>query len=123
MILSEEKKYTVLLIEPGEEFSEKGCGVLAKQTPSIGLVLIASYLKSSFPSISIKIIDQQNQRNAFSNQGENYLHSFLRKECPELVGIQAYSYNFLAACKTAKKVRSNLPNTFIVIGGPHPSAV
>ena len=124
MILSNEnKKYTVLLIEPGEDFSEKGCGVLAKQTPSLGLVSIATYLKRSFPQIFVKIIDQQNQNSSLNARVESYLHSFLKEESPELVGIQSYSYNFLSACKTAKEVRSILPKAFIVLGGPHPSVV
>ena len=124
MILSNEnKRYTVLLIEPGEDFSEKGCGVLAKQTPSLGLVSIATYLKKCFPEISVKVIDQQNQRSNFNSQVGTYLHLFLKEESPELVGIQSYSYNFLSACKTAKEVRSILPKAFIIMGGPHPSAV
>lgn len=120
IFLEEKKQYQVLLIEPGESFAENGCFVLAKQTPSSGLGFISSYLKKCFPEISIKIFDQQNQRGT-PGSVDDYFLSFLSKENPEIVGIQAYSYNFLDACIIAKKVREVFPGTFILMGGPYPT--
>jgi len=104
----------IVLVEPGSEFAETGCDILSKQTPSLGLVSIATYLNKH--GFSARVFDQQ-----VGHRGKDPFPTFLKAFFPQVVGIQAYSYNLETAYQTAKLVRSIIPSTRILLGGVHPS--
>lgn len=101
----------VVLIEPGETFAEEGCGVMMKQTPSLGLVSIATVL-NKHSKIEAFVIDNQ-------IPNKSSLNDFV----PDIVGISCYSYNRNSAYNIAKGLKKTFPETIILLGGPFPTAV
>jgi len=43
--------------------------------------------------------------------------------CPDVVGLYATTFGWKRASRTAADIRSSLPNTFLMTGGPFPSAL
>jgi radical SAM superfamily enzyme YgiQ (UPF0313 family) len=103
----------VLLVEPGSCFAEEGCETMMKQTPSLGLVSIATSL-NTHPQIEAFVYDQQ-------IHGVNGLIPVNSE--PDILGIQCYSYNIDSAYNVAREMKKIFPNMKIFLGGPFPSSL
>jgi anaerobic magnesium-protoporphyrin IX monomethyl ester cyclase len=76
-----------------------------------GLASIASYLLQY--GYDVQILDPQ------FLHGDDAFSRYLLEYRPHVVGITSYTPTITAAYETANQVRRTLPNSTIVIGGPH----
>lgn len=83
--------------------------------PDLGLGYIAASLKKEGHAVSI----MDWNRNATGDEFKEQLAAMQ----PEVVGIKVFTKDVGAAQKTISLVRESAPDTIIVIGGPHPSAL
>lgn len=110
----------VLLIDPP---STKGKVLEATDrrsklpSPNMGLIYLGTYLMANSEA-TVKIIDPQ--MLSFS---EGTLHAFLKKFRPSLVGISAKTFNILGAYYAARIVKEVTPESLVVAGGAHPTAL
>ncbi len=84
--------------------------------PPMGLLYLASYLRSRITGATISITDgcragmAQTLKEAFSLRAN-------------IIGISFYTTQALGAIHLAQKLKSTIPNSVVVIGGPHASAL
>lgn len=82
--------------------------------PPLGILYIASYLKSRAGNIDIKVIDAPSENLDYEGvRGE------LSKFAPDIVGVTFWTFSLcdsLEICRIAKKIS---PKTTVVAGGPH----
>jgi radical SAM superfamily enzyme YgiQ (UPF0313 family) len=111
MVVEKMEKKKILLINPANRKTE----VLS---PPLGLAYIAAYTRKFFPNYSYKIIDFGLRTAHKREQVE-----LIKRENPWIVGITAMTPNIHSAYKLAKIIKKELPDTLIVLGGAHISAV
>ena len=85
------------------------------QRPPLGLLYIASYLKSS-SSHEVTILDCGIEPLSYDG-----LKKRIEEINPDLVGIQALTFTLIDVLKTAQIVKEYRKNIPVVLGGPHPS--
>jgi anaerobic magnesium-protoporphyrin IX monomethyl ester cyclase len=105
----------ILLINPPYNI-KRYMGGLAKVGwvfPPIGLLYIASYIRTNNPDYNVRIYDSQVDENQFIK--------FLDEFKPEIVGIACQSALVYSALETAQIVKQKLPDALVVIGGVHAS--
>jgi len=85
-------------------------------TQPLGLAYIAAYLLEN--GYEVKIYDCQ----CLDIDSEE-LVSKLKKESPEIIGFTSTTPMIKNTIKTARKLKKELPNTIIIIGGSHVSAL
>lgn len=100
----------VLLINPPSEF----------KTPILPLSLasIAAYLESKDKEIDISVIDAWAE-----NMGFKELENRVSQSKADIIGIYMISPRYDKAKTTCEICRKALPDSIIIAGGPHPSAV
>ncbi|MBD3271511.1 MAG: radical SAM protein [Elusimicrobia bacterium] len=81
--------------------------------PPLGLLSIASYLKK-YTNHTVQVVDAQVERMSYKKLLD-VIH-FIK---PDIVGIYASTFSFIDGIQTASGIRKILPNTHIVLGGPH----
>lgn len=81
--------------------------------PDLGLGYIASAVRNN--GFSVNILDWNCGITA--DEFKEYLLHYK----PKLIGIKVFTTNIKAAAETIKIIKSTVPDTIIVIGGPHPS--
>lgn len=82
----------------------------------LGLLYIASYIKSNNPSVEIKIFHTLTCENVLSSL-RNIINSFE----PDIIGIRALTRYKQQMCSIIALIRSMVPNVRVVAGGPYPS--
>ena len=80
--------------------------------PSLGLLSIASVLEAR--GHSLKVIECDVEREPW-----DVLERTLKTFAPEVVGIYTMTFTFRQACTIVTKVRTMLPHTKIIAGGPN----
>lgn len=103
----------VLLVDPGKVGES---WYSSRQCPSLGLAYIASNLKKH--GHHVKILDMATYGLTLDNLGD-----ITRKYKPEITGISAASFNILDAYEAAAATKTVSPETLVVLGGAHPSAL
>lgn len=83
--------------------------------PSLGLGYIAAVLLKN--GYKVKITD------CSLGMAHQELIELLRKEKPDIVGITGTTPGFMSMKQVAENIRSHLPFSIVVIGGPHISAL
>lgn len=86
-------------------------------SPPLGVMSLASWLRSQISNVRCSIIDQSVERLRYDQLTQRIID-----QGPDVVAL---SYMSLAASfvpEMTSKIRKALPNTFIALGGPHPSA-
>ncbi len=86
-------------------------------SPPMGIAYLAAMLRKH--KYSVKLVDLAHE---FVRDFPAFLE-FLKKENPELIGISLTTALFRPTINYAKQIKEILPDSFIVLGGPHPSAV
>jgi len=81
--------------------------------PPLGIIIIATYLKSKGFE-NVYCLDCQ-----IGNLSSEETLRCLEKIKPDVVGISAWTDFWYPTYKTIKLIKQNLPNTKIVLGGPH----
>jgi anaerobic magnesium-protoporphyrin IX monomethyl ester cyclase len=105
----------ILLVDPGRFFLEKKTGV-AKVYPHIGLAYVAaSLLKENF---NVRIVDM----TAYGID-TSQLRGIMRTFKPDIVGITAVSFLVPDAYDVATVAKETRPETVVVLGGAHASAL
>lgn len=100
----------VLLMQPLNEFVAEPPNI-----PDLGLGYIATALKKRGHIIHVMDWNKKTTAKDFK--------AWLKENRPEVVGIKVFTKDVGAAQKTISLAREVMPDTVIVIGGPHPSAV
>ena len=100
----------ILLVNPSGEF----------KTPilPLGLASIAAYLKDKHKDVEIAVIDAWAE-----NLGFEELKKGVFQAQADIVGIYMLSPRYDDAKATIEACRKALPNSLIIAGGPHPSAL
>jgi len=83
--------------------------------PPLGLMYIASVLEKH--GFEVRIID------CYLGKSNIDLYRILKKESPDIVGISTATPTFGNVIEIAEMIHKNFPDTFIVIGGYHVSAI
>ena len=83
--------------------------------PSLGVLYIISYLRHAIPGIEVKYLES----NCNLKQHIDYLRNFR----PSIYGISVTSKTLRLAAATIAAVREQFPDTVVVCGGPHPTAL
>ncbi len=83
--------------------------------PPLGLAYVASFLEKN--GFNVKIID--------CSLGKSYeeLIRILKRENPDVIGITSTTPVYESALKVAKDIKKELPETIVVIGGSHVTAL
>ncbi|MDD5086017.1 MAG: cobalamin-dependent protein, partial [Candidatus Omnitrophica bacterium] len=84
--------------------------------PPIGLMYVASYLRSHLPKHEIRILDTVLLRMSYAD-----IEKEIRSYSPDIVGITTYTpifYDVMSVVKIAKKVN---PQIHVCLGGAHTS--
>jgi radical SAM superfamily enzyme YgiQ (UPF0313 family) len=98
-----------LLINPPATYSRE------RILPPLGLMYIASALENI--GISVKILD------AFVlNFSYEKILETIKKESPNFIGVYSDVLNFNECKKLIKSIKTLLPESFIILGGPFPSS-
>lgn len=84
----------------------------AHACPSLGLMYIAATLERE--GNPVKIVEMRFLENPWI-----HLKKIILKEKPDVVGITTMSYTFPASLKIARITKNAVPNSLIVLGGPH----
>lgn len=108
----------VLFIDPTTlegKTSEAGSTRIA--TPNMGLISLGTYLKAKTGS-RISILDMAAEKVGFSD-----IATVLTNSKPNLVGISAKTYNILSAYRIASTIKEVSPETIVMTGGAHPTAL
>ena len=109
----------VLLIDPPTTtglVSEKG-GRNKLSTPFMGTLYIGTYLKVKHGA-EVKVVDPQ-----VMNLNVRSINNLVQSFQPDLVGITAKTFNCLGAFRVAEYIKKKKPDTVIVAGGAHPTAL
>ncbi len=89
---------------------------IANVLPSLGLGYIAAVLERE--GFDISIIDSRPL-----NTQEEELVGMLKEANPQIIGITATTLSYPNACSVAKKIKDALSGVFLVLGGPHMTAI
>lgn len=84
----------------------------------LGLASIIAYLKSKDKSIDISVLDAWAEKIGFEE-----LKNKVFKTKADIIGVFMVSPRYDQAKKTIETCREILPNSLIIAGGPHPSAI
>jgi radical SAM superfamily enzyme YgiQ (UPF0313 family) len=95
----------VLLLRPHADSDEL--------IPPFGLGYLAAAIRKNH---EVKILDGIKEKLTPDGLAE-----FLKKERPDVVGIQIFTFQILTAKKYLDIIKKILPNAKIILGGPHPS--
>jgi anaerobic magnesium-protoporphyrin IX monomethyl ester cyclase len=111
-----EEKPKVILINPPVNYWKlfKWYRFFTSREFPLGLLYVASYISEN--QFDVKIIDSE-------REGIKKTLEQLRSVKPDIVGITTTTFAFDSTSTLAKKIRKILPDTLIIIGGSHPSAL
>jgi anaerobic magnesium-protoporphyrin IX monomethyl ester cyclase len=82
--------------------------------PDLGLMYLASSLRQA--GIEVAIGDCKRERWDLAQLAEN-----VRRRQPRVVGIKCFSHEVKRVGRMAEAIRQTVPETVILVGGPHPS--
>lgn len=88
----------------------------ATKHPAIGLAYLAGYLERA--NIPVTIIDYFVERLTAEQ-----FKARLREISPEVVGISAFSFNVQPSFELAQRVKEELPDCHVTMGGAHPTGL
>lgn len=99
-------------IAPGYEFVKD----VANQSPSLGLLHLAAEVRlhNYEPSII--------ESDVFNLSADDVVAEVIAKR-PEYVGITLFTVGVWSAAEIARKIKNELPDTVIIVGGPHISSM
>lgn len=100
----------VLLTQPITAFVKE-----PPNSPDIGLGYLATALKKSGHAVFV--------RDWNMNPSVSDFIMWLSENSPDVIGLKVFTKDVYAAKKTIAQIRETLPNSIVIIGGPHPSAV
>jgi anaerobic magnesium-protoporphyrin IX monomethyl ester cyclase len=105
----------ILLVNPPYDIG-RYMGGLAKVGwvfPPVGLLYIASYLRTHEPAWEVRVYDSQVEERAFSELIDEFN--------PDVVGITCQSALVYSSLETARLVKGKNPRALVVMGGVHAS--
>ena len=104
----------ILLIHPSKKVVGKQDTFYSKEylTPSLGIGIIAACLQQK--GINVSIIDLRLPHRSMSD-----VLSAIKNKKPLAVGITAFTNEITSAGKAAQKIKDEIKESFIVLGGPH----
>lgn len=104
----------ILLIQPG---LPKNLKMAPQCAPPMGLMCLAAYLRENRPQDTIRILDMQVNWLEPEDIAKDIIHF-----SPDVVGITSMSVHAPVMHKIASLVKSRLPKSVIIVGGPHAAA-
>lgn len=81
--------------------------------PPLGILTLASYIQQVFPEIEIEVFDGK-----YLSEDE-----ILNSLDADIVGFSTWFSNYDNSISLAEKLREKAPNTTIIFGGPHATAI
>jgi len=89
------------------------CEKEVQAQPPLGILTLASYIQHIFPDINLEVFDGK-----FFNEAE-----LLEKLDANIIGFSTWFSNYENSISLAKKIKNKKPNTTIIFGGPHATAI
>lgn len=90
--------------------------VIPANSPPLGLMYLASYLRSFNQSRKIKIIDMTNDELTSDD-----ILPILKKFQPDICGISCLTMNATNSLRISKLIKRWNPKCHVILGGPHPT--
>ncbi len=87
-------------------------------TPPMGILFLAGYIRKFFPKLNIKLVNQR-----VENYSPEELVKIIFEYNPQIVGLSVSTIFAYMVPKISKLIKESLPDTWIVLGGPHASSV
>ena len=103
----------VQLVFPKHDFGHLARENEVDPQPPLGLIVLASYLKEKLPNIEVEVFDGK-------RLGKDEL---IRELEADVIGLSVWFSNYDNAIAIAKKIKEKNPNTWVVMGGPHATAI
>ena len=95
----------------------KRFGIVGQIYPQLGILYLAAYLKKISGDFEIQVVDGYQERNL-----EEVVKKIIRYS-PEILGISFTTQAATGAYLVINQIRRQLPKIFIVVGGPHVTAL
>jgi radical SAM superfamily enzyme YgiQ (UPF0313 family) len=95
----------------------KRFGIVGQIYPPLGILYLAAYLKKISGDFEIQVVDGYQERNL-----EEVVKKIIRYS-PEILGISFTTQAATGAYLVINQIRRQLPKIFIVVGGPHVTAL
>jgi len=109
------RKRLLLLFAPPKK--QPKMGELGEEiAPPLGVLYLAGAVRQEFPYMEIEVFD--GVRRGFSRSWE-----IIRETKPDYLGLSFYTTSAEGAFELARRTRLEFPNTRIVMGGPHATAL
>ena len=90
--------------------------VIPANNPPMGLMYLASYLRSLDPDRNIRIIDM-----ALEELTPDDLLPILKEFQPDICGISCLTMNAKNSLRISELIKKWNPKCYIILGGPHPT--
>lgn len=81
--------------------------------PDLGIGYIASATRTQ--GFSVDVLDWS------TNYNSKQFKEYLQKTSPKIIGLKIFTINLSAAIKTIQLIKEAIPDSIIIVGGPHPS--
>jgi radical SAM superfamily enzyme YgiQ (UPF0313 family) len=108
----------VMFIDPPSEMGTASESVLTTMpTPNMGIIYMATYIRQK-TGANIFVLDMAANKIKFKD-----LPDLLNNFQPSIVGISSKTFNILSAFKLSNIIKNISPETVIIAGGAHPTAL
>jgi len=107
-------KRVLLINAPAEHIKERHYE--QPDMPRIGLAYLASYLLAS--GIECEVIDAK-----YEKLNKREVTEIIIKKAPDAIGFTAMTTEIIDSAHLASKIKKELPDAVIIVGGPHASAL
>jgi anaerobic magnesium-protoporphyrin IX monomethyl ester cyclase len=94
----------------------KTFGITGQIYPPLGILYLASYVREKYNNVQIQAIDGYKENNS-------ELINKIIKYSPDILGVSFTTQAATGAYKLINEIKQRNPKIFIVIGGPHTSAL
>lgn len=84
--------------------------------PPMGVLYLAAYLREGFPDVALKVTDG-------ARLGYDAALAEIEAFAPDVLGISFYTALAEGAARLAREAKRRLPAAFVVLGGPHATAL
>ncbi|NQU83933.1 MAG: B12-binding domain-containing radical SAM protein [Parcubacteria group bacterium] len=110
LLISPPKENTVQFYPGSWQLESEDVGAF----PPLGLFYLQAKLNERFPEIQTDVLD-----TLLLKLSHEDVRDHLIKERPDIIGISSFTVSWFDVLKLARVIRKELPETMIVLGGPH----
>jgi len=107
-----------MFIDPPSEIGTASeSGTTTMPTPNMGIIYMATYIRQKTDA-NVLVLDMVANKIQFVD-----IPNIIKKFQPSIVGISSKTFNILSAFKLSGIIKNISPETVIIVGGAHPTAL